>query len=118
MFLKPSTLILAYCERKKTDKFVISHKFYTHKMSTINLMWQIVSYNLLLTDKAYFSLHNIPIIILTMCTFFFKLFVDLLLYFINYYGSLLSNVKILHSDNNLPCRIVPQKLVLHIYGTR
>ena len=30
-------LILTYYERKKTDKFVQKHMFYTQNMSTINL---------------------------------------------------------------------------------
>ena len=56
-------------------------------MSTINLTRQLVSYTLLLKDKARFFVHNVSIIILTICTFSFKLFIDLLLYFLNKYAT-------------------------------
>ena len=42
MFSKPPMLILTYCKRNKTDKFVLKRKFYIHKMSTMNLTWQIL----------------------------------------------------------------------------
>ena len=54
-------------------------------MSTINLTLNVVSYTWLLTDKSRFLLHNLPIIMFTMCTFSYKVFIASLLYFINYY---------------------------------
>ena len=50
-----------------------------------------------------------------MCTSSFKLFIDLLLYYINYYAIVkvvVSNFKILR-NNNLTYSTITQKLILH-----